>query len=104
VEKPNRKEAQLCRIIFQFGSENETETERYTKEGRGRGKDVKNFLTIDLKSFLKLAEIDCLLYTNRPKSSRPHTHMQGHGQGRGNGRAGKAGKAGENGGAAMERK
>jgi len=92
VEKPNRKEAQLYRIIFQFGSENETETERYTKEGRGRGKDVKNFLTIDLKSFLKLAEIDCLLYTNRPKSSRPHTHMHGHGQGRGNGRRERPGK------------
>jgi len=41
-----------------------------TKVGRGWGKDVKNFLTIDLKSFLKLAEIDCLLYTNRPKSPK----------------------------------
>lgn len=49
-----------------------------TKVGRGWGKDVKNFLTIDLKSFLKLAEIDCLLYTNRPKSPSPHTHTHTH--------------------------
>lgn len=66
-----------------------------TKVGRGWGKDVKNFLTIDLKSFLKLAEIDCLLYTNRPKSPSPHTHTHMDGAN---------GKAGENGAASMKRK
>lgn len=60
MEKPK-----LYRIIFQFGSENETKNRGATGR-REAGKDVKNFLTIDLKSCLKLAEIDCLLYTNRP--------------------------------------